>query len=151
MRSPDGSIVGSIGNPSDVSCRSSLGSFNEMLACWSPMLVMRYLPSGVSAVPSCSVGPNVICSGVPFGYRWRHTWKAPPAFDEKYIHRPSLDQLAVVHWPSNGPTGRPGDDPSNGTRRHGSHSPPFISTTSTSFRSGDGAERCAMPPSNRGK
>src|SRR5438132_440779 len=74
------------------------------------MLVMRYLPSGVSAVPSCSVGPKVICSGVPFGYRWRHTWKAPLAFDEKYIHRPSLDQVAVVHWPSNGPMGRPGDD-----------------------------------------
>src|SRR5438093_5031722 len=143
-------MVGSIANPSEVSCRSPLASFNEMLACWNPMLVMRYLPSGVSAVPSCSVGPNVICSGVPFGYRWRHTWKAPPAFDEKYIHRPSPDQVTVVHWPSSGPMERPADDPSNGTRRHGSQSP-FISTTSTCFRSGDGAERCAMPPSNRGK
>src|SRR5262245_44846893 len=133
MRSPDASMVGSIAYPSEVSCRSPLGSFNEMLACWSPMLVMPYLPSGVSAMPSCSVGPSVICSGVPLAYGWRHKCHAPPAFDEKYIHRPSLDQVAVVHWPSNGPMGRPADDPSNGTSRHGSQSP-FISTTSTSFR-----------------
>src|SRR5438552_15898440 len=119
-------MVGSIANPSEVSCRSPLGSFNQMLACWSPMLVMTYLPSGVSAVPSCSVGPNVICSGVPFGYRWRHTWKAPLAFDEKYIHGRSLAQVAVRHRPPNGRMGGPEEDPLAGPGGAGRHRPPFL-------------------------
>src|SRR4051812_1436435 len=106
-----------------------------MLDCWRPMLVIRYLPSAVIAVPSCSVGPNVICWGVPSGYLWRQMWNAPPAFDEKYIHRPSFDHAALVHCASGGLTGRPGDEPLAGTSRHGTHVPPFISTTSSDLPS----------------
>ena len=64
-------MVGSMAKPSEVSWRSPLESCNQMAACWSPMLVIKYLPSGVTAVPSCSVGPNVICSGAPSGYLCR--------------------------------------------------------------------------------
>src|SRR4029453_14403554 len=78
-------------------------------------------------------------------------WKPPPAFEEKYIQRPSGDQAVVVHWPSGGPTGWPGADPSNGTRRHGSQLLPSISARSTDFPSGDRADRCAMLPWPRGK
>ena len=48
-------------------------------------------------------------------------------------------------------TGRPGDDPSSGTSRHGCHVPRSISTTSREALSGDGADRWAMPPVLAGK
>src|SRR6266481_48913 len=130
-------------NPSDVSWRSLPESWIQMDACLMPTLVITYLPSGVGAVPSSSVAPEVICSGVPSGNFCRQMWKLPDAVEEKYIHWPSGDHAAVVHCPSFGPARLPGDEPSKGTRRHGSHADPSISATSNHLRSGDNADRWA--------
>src|SRR5262245_9036158 len=71
-------------------------------------------------------------------------WVLPPVLVEKYIHFPSGDHAASVHCAGAGPTGLPSELPSNGTRRQGSHEL-SISTASSHFRSGDDAERWAMP------
>ena len=63
---------------------------------------------------------------------------------------PSGDQAADVQRPA-GPTVDVAALPSNGTRRHGSHSPLGpISTTMTQRRSGDTTPSCAMPRSCAG-
>src|SRR5258708_5125320 len=89
------------------------------------------------AMPSSSVGPDVICSGAPFGKRCRQVWKEPPALELKYIHLPSGDQAANVHATPCGPTECPAELPSIGTRRQGSQAP-SISTISAHFPYGAG-------------
>lgn len=111
---------------------------------------MKERPSGAIAMPSSSVGPDVICSGSPFGNRCRQMWKRPPALELMYIHFPSGDHAANVHPAPGGPTRRPCELPSMGTTRHGTHGAASISTTSAHLPSGDGYERCAMPVSRAG-
>ena len=65
--------------------------------------------------------PKVTCSGVPSGKRCRQVWTPLPVLAEKYIHFPSGDQAASVHCAGAGPTGFPGELPSKGTNRQGSH------------------------------
>jgi hypothetical protein len=89
------------------------------------------------AMPSSSVGPEVICSGFPVGKCWRQMWNAPPELELKYIHFPFGDHAAKVQAPSGGPTCRPGEFASSGTRRHGIQGP-SISTTSTHLPFGEG-------------
>src|SRR3954452_15320080 len=93
-----------------------------------PIEVTNDRPSGANSMPCSSVAPNVTCSGTPSGKRCRHTWVPPPVLVEKYIHWPSGDHVASVHWAGAGPTGFPGELPSNGTRRQGSHAAFSIST-----------------------
>src|SRR5690349_14223922 len=109
-----------------------------MLLCRTPTAVTNERPSGAMAIPSSSVGPEVICSGCPSGKRCRQVWNAPLELELKYIHLPSGDQAAKWHEPSSGPIGLAGDLPSKGTRRQGPKPPPAsISTTSTDLRSGE--------------
>src|SRR5215831_11231273 len=96
-------------------------------------------PSGITATPVSSVGPNVICSGVPPVNRWRQRCEIPCTNTLKYIQAPSWDHAADVHTPG-GPTCRPAELPSNGTRRHGLNPPLSISTISTHLRSGEAYE-----------
>src|SRR5258708_33343558 len=98
-----------------------------------PTEVIRERPSGATATPSSSVGPNVICSGSPEGQRCRHMWKLPPAATLKYIQRPSGDHPPAVHLPG-GPTWRPSELPSNGTTRHGIQVPLWSISTSRTHR-----------------
>ena len=56
-------------------------------------------------------------------------WYPLPVLAEKYIHFPSGDQAASVHCAGAGPTGFPGELPSNGINRQGSHPLKSISTT----------------------
>src|SRR6478736_10102818 len=109
------------------------------------------VPSGSTAMPCSSVAPDVTCSGVPFGNRWRQMWKPPPVLTERYIHLPSGDHAASVHCERLGPTGPPDEDPSNGTSRHGRQPAMSISTTSTERPSGDNAARWAMPLLSAGR
>src|SRR5262245_36547436 len=116
-----------------------------------PTAVMNDRPSGAMARPSSSVGPEVICSGRSSvsrtEKRWRHAWNALPALELKYIHTPSGDQPANQHAASGGPTWRPGELASIGTRRHGVQAPrSFISATSAQRPSGEGYDRCAIAP-----
>src|SRR5688500_14977452 len=102
------------------------------------MAVTKDRPSGAIAMPSSDVGPEVTCSGVPLGKRCRQIWLSPTALDVKYIHFPSGDHAATVQPPPGGPTARPGELPSMGTRRQGSHKwSVSISTSRTHFPSGD--------------
>src|SRR6516162_7683336 len=98
---------------------------------------MKERPSEEKAMPSSSVGPEVTCSGCPSGKRWRQMWKLPsPAFELKYIQRPSGDQAAEVQAPVGGPTLLPTDVESKDNRRHGNH-PASISAIRTHLPSGD--------------
>src|SRR5579884_3322284 len=106
---------------------------------------MNELPSGDMAIPSSSVGPEVICSGSPSGNRCLQVWKEPPSFELKYIHFPSSDHAAKWHDAFGGPTGFAGELPSKAISRQGPKPPlSFISTTRIDLRSGEGYERCAM-------
>src|SRR5260370_25612779 len=131
-------------NPSEVSWRSPPESWIQMDACLRPTLVITYLPSGVGAVPSSSVAPEVICSGVPSGNFCRQMWKLPDAVEEKYIHWPSGDHAALVHCPSFGPARLPVDEPSKGRIRHLSQAVPSISAITNHFSSFNTAARRAM-------
>src|SRR5262245_37815014 len=72
-------------------------------------------------------------------------WKAPPESELKYIHFPSGDHAAKVHWPVGGPICCDVELPSIGARRHRSMAPrSFISTNSMRLPSGEGYERWAM-------
>src|SRR5205807_2863118 len=95
--SSSGDRTGRSANPCDVSWRSPALSRSQIEACLTPTLVIRYSPSGVTAVPSSSVGPKVICSAEPSGKACLQRWYPPLALEEKYIQRPSGDQAAVVH------------------------------------------------------
>ena len=86
-----------------------------------PIEVTNERPSGANSIPSSSVTPKVTCSGVPSGKRCRQMWYPPPVLAEKYIHFPSGDQAASVHCAGAGPTGFPGELPSKGINRQGSH------------------------------
>src|SRR5262245_36092311 len=97
------------------------------------------------AMPSSSLGPEVICSGWPSGKRCLQVWKVPPALELKYIHLPSGGQAAKVQPASGGPTCRPAELPSKGTSLQGSHAARSISTTSAHLPSGEGYDRCAIP------
>ena len=74
-------------------------------------------PSGAMARPTSSVGPNVICSGLPSGNRCRHRCETPLTKTLKYIQVPSGDHAAAMQAPG-GPTCVPGERPSNGVSRH---------------------------------
>src|SRR5262249_14885297 len=125
--------------------RSPWLSCTQTLLCLAPTAVTNERPSGAMAIPSSSVGPEVICSGCPSGKRCRQVWKTPPALELKYIHCPSSDHAANVHHAPGGPTGFAGELPSKGARRQGPKPPrSFISTTRTDLPSGDGYDRCAM-------
>src|SRR5712671_5663842 len=98
---------------------------------------MNDRPSGATAIPSSSVGPDVICSEAAS--------VAPSAFDVPYIHAPSGAHAAKRQAASGGPTWRPRDVPLMGTSRHGIHSPlSVISAMSAHLPSADGYERCAI-------
>src|SRR6516162_8769880 len=112
-----------------------------MLLCRTPADVTSECPSGATAMPSSSVGPNVICSGTPFGNRWRQMWNPSPASALKYIHRPSGAQPAYVQRPLVGPATSPPEFPSNGTTRHDRQPASSISETSTHLPFGDSQER----------
>src|SRR5579862_7274550 len=100
---------------------------------------MNDRPSGAIAIPSSSVGPDVTCSGLPSGNRWRQTWNVPPSDELRYIHFPSIDHAADRQAARAGPTARPGEVPSIGTRRQGRNTPTeSISTSKTHFPSGEG-------------
>src|SRR6476469_4882184 len=99
---------------------------------------MTERPSGSTAIPSASTGPDVICSGFPFGNRWRHRWLCPSTDAVKYIHRPSGDQPADRHGPG-GPMGAAWKRPSSEISRQGDQpAVSFISTTRADLRSGEG-------------
>ena len=69
--------------------------------------------------------------GFPSGKRCRQVWTPLPVSAEKYIHFPSGDQAASVHCAGAGPTGFPGELPSEGASRQGSHELKPISITMT--------------------
>src|SRR5690349_11353799 len=119
-------------DPSEVICRSPFASWIQTELWTSPTDDISERPSGAIAIPSCSVGPKVNCSAAPPFVRCRHMWyPVAPAFEFRYIHSPSGDQAAYVHEPFGGPTCFPGELPSKGTTRHGSHPSLSISTTNT--------------------
>src|SRR5580704_656434 len=100
-----------------------------MVLSWTPSDVIIERPSPSTAMPSSSVGPDVICSGWPLGKRWRHRWLCASVAAVKYIQEPSGDQPADRQAPS-GPIGRGGDLASIEMSRHGAQPPlSFISTT----------------------
>src|SRR6185436_13842197 len=111
---------------------------------------MKERPSGAMAIPSSSVGPDVICFGWPSGNRWLQVWEYPPALELRYIHFPSGDHAAKLQPAPGGPTWRPGELPSMGTSRQGIHGPFSISTTSAHLPSGEMYDRCAIPRSLAG-
>src|SRR5947209_5023328 len=113
------------------------------LAC-TPIEVMME-PSGSTATPSASIGPDVIASGFPFGKRWRHKRLCPSNEAVKYIHNPSGDQPVDLHGPPCGPMGLATKLPSSDISRQGAQSPfPSISTTNADLWSGEAEEECAM-------
>src|SRR5262245_11646353 len=123
-----------------------------MELCLSPTAVINERPSGAMAMPSSSVGPEVICSGRPSEKRCRQMWNAPPALEFRYIHFPSGDHAAKVHPALGGPTCSPAVLPSIGTSLQGSHTMPGpCSTTRAHLPSGEGYDRCAMPRLPAGK
>src|SRR5687767_5711458 len=106
-------------SPSDERGCSPLESWIQIALRSVPTEVMTD-PSGETAMPSSWLGPNVSCSGSPFGNRCRHKWDFSSTSTLKYIHVPSGDHPAVEHLPR-GPTNLPVELPSRGTRRQGSH------------------------------
>src|SRR3954463_16393962 len=99
------------------------------LSC-TPIEVIMEWPSGSTATPSASTGPDVICSGFPSEYRWRHKWLWPSTNAVKYMHEPSGDQPADLHGPS-GPMAFASKPPSSEIRRQRVQRPiSFISITS---------------------
>src|SRR5688572_7952411 len=102
-------------------------------------------------MPASVATPNVTCSGVPSGNRCRQMWTPLLVKAVKYIHWPSGDHATSVHCAGDGPTAFPGELPSIGTRRQGSHDRPSISATITHFRSGEDDERWAMPSGGGGR
>src|SRR5580698_5253349 len=119
--------------PSEETARSPVESCIHTELCCVKIEVISERPSGATATPSSSSGPDVICSGCPSGKRCRHKCCRPSMVAPKYIQRPSGDQPADVQAPA-GPTRLPRDPPAMGTKRHGSQSG-SISTTSTHWRS----------------
>src|SRR5271169_279708 len=109
------------------------------LSC-TPMEVMMEWPSCSTAIPSASIGPDVIRSGSPSGKRWRHRWLCPSAEAVRYIHDPSGDQPTDVHGPW-GPIGLAAKRLSREISRQ-SAQPPLssISTTNADLWSGEAAE-----------
>ena len=99
-------------------------------------------------MPSSSDGPELTCSGVPSGKRWRQMWNPLPVLAEKYIHLPSGDQAALVHCAGWGPTFLPAELPSKGAKRHGCQPLKPISASRRFFRSGDKCEKWSMTPSD---
>src|SRR5882757_8771449 len=106
------------------------------LSC-TPIEVMMERPSCSTAIPSDSIGPDVINSGPPSGKRWRHKWLCPSIEAVKYIHVPSGDQPADRHGPW-GPIGLGSKRPSMEISRQGAQ-PAFssISTTNADLWSGE--------------
>src|SRR5258706_15998589 len=96
-------------------------------------------------MPRSSVTPDVICSGALSGKRCRQMCDSPLTPAAKYIQRPSGDQAAAVQDAPDGPTAFPAEEPSNGTRRQGSHPFESISTTRTQCPFGDNSEKWAIP------
>src|SRR5437764_1465406 len=111
-------------------------SWIQTALCRTPTEVISERPSGATAKPSSSAGPNVSCSGLPSGNACRQRWLAPLTSAPKYIQFPSGDQPAEVQSPV-GPTCLPGEPPPRGTIRQGNQ-PGSISTTRAHFRSGEG-------------
>src|SRR5450432_3643426 len=109
------------------------------LSC-TPIEVMMERPSGSTATPSASIGPDVIGSGSTCGKRWRHKWLCPSTAAVKYIHEPSGDQPADLHGPW-GPMGLASKRPSSEIIRQGLQ-PEFssISATNADLRSGEAEE-----------
>src|SRR6266699_6202230 len=102
---PSAEICGEKAYPSEEIWRSPFASCIHTVPCALPTEVISDLPSGAIAIPSSSVGPEVIRWATPFGYRTRQMWKPTlPASDVRQIHFPSGDQAADVQSPS-GPIG----------------------------------------------
>jgi hypothetical protein len=68
---PSGVNFGCSAWPSSEICRSPRRSCTQMLLCFTPTAVTYERPSGANAIPSSSVGPELICSGCPSGKRCR--------------------------------------------------------------------------------
>src|SRR5215831_11224515 len=112
--------------------------------------VMNEWPSGATAMSASSVGPLVICCGVPFGKDCLQMCRPfPPASDVKYIHLPSGDQAAEIHAAFCGPTDLAAP-PLNGTSLQGPKSRVPISVAKTHCPSEDRYELCDIPVSRGG-